>query len=419
MRWTWLALAIVAASSAPSAAFAQARSVVIAQLDGRNSAAARRVIQQGLEERGLTVTLADSDPGDDTAATTALANGADAVIGGRAASRGRNEWRVNLWVRDAQGGEQGRVRMRRVRGARGVSRLVGRLAEALAGVPTGSSPSAPVSEPAPTATEEPGSGGGDEPAEEAEQEEAESRPAPPPAASTSSDDDEEAPLIRLWGMVGAGVRSRSVELLNPDGVDGAYRIEPYFQINGRFGARFFDVLFVRYRFGTSIALDSRREAESLGNVDTHFFDMRADIGASYWIGGDVELGAAFGIGWDRYELAFNELVPTTDYVNLRPAVVGGFRLIERYLILDAEVGVRIPLSVGDLQALHGTNYRVIGVDGVIRLRGVIAPGFTWAIEGAFRHYDLLFRRAGAFAVNGQDSGWRATGFVGWELDLAP
>lgn len=398
------ATAVVLGLLRPAPADAQASSVVIARLDGRNSAAARRVIQSGLEERGLTVTLAGTDPADDVEATARLAQGASAgaVIGGRAAARGRGQWVVELWVRDAMGGPQGEVSMR-VRGRRGVSRLVTELAEALELVPTAASPTA---EPAssPPEPDEPDTGdAGTEPA------------ARPP--SPSDDDEPEAPTVSVWAMVGAGMRSRGIELLSPDGIDAAYRVEPYFEIAARAGARFLDILFVRASFGSSVALDSRREAPSLGNVDTHFYRLRGDVGASYWIDGDIELGGALGLGWDRYDLAFNELVPTAEYVHLRPAVIGGFRLIEQYVVLDAELGLRIPFGVGDLQSLHGVDYRVIGVDGVMRLHGVVDPGFTWAVEATFRHYDLLFRRGRAPNVDGHDAGWRATAYVGWQLDI--
>ncbi len=423
-----LAAALGAALIAtPAGARAQASSVVIASLEGRNSAAARRVLESGLQDRGLTVTLAELDPGGDTVATRALAAqaNAQAVLGGQASARGRGRWRVDLWVRDAMGGDQGRVRMR-VEGRRGVARLVAAVAEALSLVPTATSGGA-TSEGATTSGGAASGGAG--PADAAGAPPAASAgggsagagadPSPRPTASRLTDDagdGAEAPLVRVWAMVGAGVRSRAVELLSPDGVDAGYRAEPYFELSGLVGARFFDILFVRGRFGSSVGLGSRREAASLGEVDTHFFHLSGDVGASYWIDGDVELGAAIGAGWDRYELSFNELVPTTEYVHLRTAIVSGFRLVERLLVLDAEAGLRFPFGVGDLQSLHGVDYSVWGVDGRMRLRGVVDPGFTWAVEGGFRHYQLTFDRAGD-QVTGHDGGWHAVAYAGWELSL--
>ncbi|MCA9604314.1 MAG: hypothetical protein KC619_01885, partial [Myxococcales bacterium] len=224
----------------------------------------------------------------------------------------------------------------------------------------------------------------------------------------------EPPIVRAWLEVGAGVRSRAVELLAPDGVDAAYRAEPYFEVAARGGVRLFDVAFARIRFGTSVGLVSDREDPALGEVATQFVRLRGDVGASYWVDDTVELGAAFGLGWDRYELDFNELVPTAEYVHLRPAIVTGVRLVGRALVLDAEVGLRFPLGVGDLTALHGVDYQVIGLDGLLRVHGRVDPGFVWAIEGGVRRYWLTFDRPDG-QVRGQDGGWQATAYAGWEL----
>ncbi|MEZ4340231.1 MAG: hypothetical protein R3B82_26715 [Sandaracinaceae bacterium] len=201
---------------------------------------------------------------------------------------------------------------------------------------------------------------------------------------------------------------------SPDRVDAAYRAEPTSKVAARGGVRLFDVAFARIRFGTSVRLVSDREDPALGEVATQFVRLRGDVGASYWVDDTVELGAAFGLGWDRYELDFNELVPTAEYVHLRPAIVTGVRLVGRALVLDAEVGLRFPLGVGDLTALHGVDYQVIGLDGLLRVHGRVDPGFIWAIEGGVRRYWLTFDRPDG-QVRGQDGGWQATAYAGWEL----
>lgn len=395
--------ALVAVLGLAADAAAQARTVAVADLEGRGSGAARRVIVDGLEERGYEI----------------VGDGADARVEGSAASRGQR-WRIDLRVLDAAGEEAGRVRMR-VRGARGVSRLVARLDSVLEGMAgagaADASPSGEAvsdSEPAEGTSSEATSPDAPDPvagAPDAADPEPASAPTPSDAPDGASADADDLP-IQVLAQLGAGVRSRAIELLSPDGDAAAYRADAYFEITARAQARFFDVAFVRARFGSSIGLSSEREDPSLGEVDTLFVWIRADAGASVWIDDTVELGAAFGLGWDRYELAFNELVPTAEYVHLRPALVTGYRLVGRLLVLDAELGVRVPLGVGDLEGLYGVDHDTIGVDGVARFRGTIDPGFTWAVEAGFRQYWLEFAR-GEGAVTGRDHGWHATGYAGW------
>ncbi len=393
-------------------ASAQATRLVIAPLDGRGAGPARRAIRRALERRGYTVSLADTDPGDDPGASAALveASGAEALLGGRARGRGER-WRFDLWIRDARGGAQGNVSMR-VSGASGIRRLTARLHDALQSVPTSSSPRADGSEPARAAD----AGPADPVAAAAAS--ARSSREPPSSARASRDapasvrDDDPLP-VRALVLVGAGVRSRSVEILSPDGVDAGYRAEPFFEVTAQAEARFFDIAFVRARVGSSAGLISYREDPSLQPVDTLFTWVRADAGASVRVG-DVALGAAFGVGWDRYELTFNELVPTAEYLHLRPAGLIAVHLVGRALVIEGEAGLRVPLGVGDLEALHGVAYSAVGADGSLRLRGRLDVGFAWSVELGARRYWLSFQRPDGEAV-GTDGGWHATGYAGWEF----
>ncbi|MGE3632148.1 MAG: hypothetical protein AB7P00_19765 [Sandaracinaceae bacterium] len=408
-----IALALLSIAGTASA---QARSVVLAELDGSVATMVRRTLREGLGSRGVTVTMGEGNPGDDAGAITAMIQsaGADAYLGGSATGRARGPWRVDLVVRDTTGGEQGHVRMR-VANPRRRGALIAAVAEALALVPTASSPTAPETSGEPVAGE--GAVASSDPAQaQAEAGGSAGGSAGPAMAAPAREPHPPPPILRAWLVVGGGLRSRHVELLAPDGVDAGYLAEPYAELTARAGVRLVDIVFARFAFGSSVGLDSRRETPSLGNVDTWFYWMQGDVGASFWIDDTVEIGAAFGAGWDRYELSFNELVPTAEYVHVRPAILTGFQLVDRLLMLDAELGLRIPFGVGDLTSLHGTSYSVIGVDGAMRIHGVIDPGFVWGAELGFRHYALHFDRPGG-GVSGTDSGWNATLYAGWELSL--
>src|SRR5690606_23126336 len=288
-----LLLAFAAALALAAPAGAQVR-VAVGPFEGSAGDATERAIERELEGRGLEIVEGSSE--------------ADARVEGRAAFRGsrrRRTARVRLEVRAASG-EVRTVQMRvRARQLARVGRRVASEVEALAPAPEELAPvvAAPA---APRATP---------------------RPAPAPREPQA----ERAP-VQVLVQVGAGVRSRAVQLLAPDGLDAAYRAEPYFELTARAEARFFDIAFVRALFGSSAGLSSEREDPSLGTLESWFAWMRADAGASVLLGETVELGGAVGAGWDRYELAYNELVPTTEYVHLRIAALTSIRLIRELLV---------------------------------------------------------------------------------------
>ena len=388
------ALAVLSILLASSAALAQRR-VALAPLEGGGARALERALEGELDRRGYAVVRVERAPeGDADAAALMREVEADALIDGSATvvgSRRRRQLVAALSVRDASGAVHERVDMR-VRAAQTQS-VARRVASALDAMET------ETEAPAPRLVEE---GASRRP------------PARPPRGSSRAARTPQIAPVRALVLVGAGARSRAIELLAPDGLDAAYRAEPYLELTVGAELRLFDIGFVRARFGSAVGLTSRREDPSLGTVDTSFMWVSADAGASAVLDDTVELGGAFGVGWDRYELAFNELVPTAEYLHLRPALIASVRLVGRALVLDAEGGVRIPLGVGALESVHGREHDVIGADITTRLRGVIAPGFAWALEAGFRRYWLTFTRPDG-VVTGSDGGWHTTAWAGWEI----
>jgi hypothetical protein len=388
VRIARLALVIVAWMVASPEAHADAR--VGLALTGRGAAPVRAALERGLAARGLIVV--EASPTEDPA-TQAGALELSALVLGAVDAQGRR-WRAELRILDRAGREHARVERSVARGRE--EELVGALADALpAMTATPEAPAPSVREAAPP----------------------EAPPAPSPTVAdrepSATVDTPSTPLVTALVQVGAGLRSRAIELVSPDGADAAYRAEPYAELVIRAEARFVNIAFVRAAFGTSAGLRSEREDPRLGEVDTWFAWAQGDAGAVISLG-EVELGAAFGAGWDRYGLGFNELVPTAEYVHLRPAALLGVRLIGPALVLQAEGAVRIPFGVGDLASVHGIEHDVIGADGLVRLQGTIDPGFTWAVEFGARRYWLTFARPTGEA-RGTDGGWHTTLWAGWSI----
>lgn len=376
-------LLVVALSMLPAVALADGP--VGLSVTGRAGRDVQSALERGLAERGLRVVpVPEGEP--------AGGLGLRARVVGTARTRGRRV-EVDLRVLDPEGAERQRIQATLARGRD--AELVARLADALATLggpglvaeaPRGEEPTVIVPEPGPSARAD--------------------------AESDSPGLPSPSPVARAMALLGAGLRTRVVELVAPDGTDAAYRAEPYAELVVRAEARFFDVAFVRASFGTSLELRSEREDPRLGELESWFAWAQADAGASLVLDETVELGAAFGAGWDRYGLAFNELLPTAEYVHLRPALMLSVRLVGRALVLHAEGALRVPLALGDLASVYGVEHEAIGADGLVRLQGSVEPGFTWAIDFGVRRYWLRFTRAGG-SVQGSDHGWSATAWAGW------
>ncbi len=389
MRALGLALGLALALLASSA---RADARVGLSVSGRGAGAVRAALERGLAERGFTV-LDAGEVSLDAVAMRAEALDAALVVG--TVTPRRRRLRVDLRVFDRAGVERARVERRVARGRE--ERLVAAVADAL-----GAPESAPVP-PAPTAE-------ASAPASPSSA----SEPVPTPPADPMARDAGLASPVTALVQLGGGVRSRALEIVSPDGVDAGYRAEAYTELTVRAEARVFDVAFVRASFGTSVGLRSEREDPRLGVVESWFAWVQAEAGAAALLDGTVELGGLVGLGWDRYGLAFNELVPTAEYVHLRPAALLGVRLVGRALVLQAEGAVRIPFGVGDFASVHGVEHEVVGADGVVRLLGIIDPGFAWAVEFGARRYWLTFTRPDGVA-RGTDGGWHATAWAGWSL----
>ncbi len=417
---TWLLLA-------PGAVSAQPMRVAIVRLDGRDGGRVTRILRRALERRGYEVTRLAGGVGrdPDAMASAVEASGAEAVIGGTVrGSRGR--WRVRFWIRDRHGEERERFALR-VRGRRGRKRLVRKVHEALqrwgprgereasSGVSSGvdiepeTGRGAPARRAlAPSRASDPVRATALRASSEHVRDE-QSAVADAPASERG-----EAPWLHVLVQAGAGVRSRAVELPSPDGREVAYRAPAFFEVSGRAKATAFGIGVVRVRVGASMGLESVSEREALGHIDTSFVRLRADGGAQVLLGRAVLLGAVCGVGWDRYALAFNALLPSMEYVYLRPALYSAFRFAERLLVFEGEVGLRVPRGVGDVERLYGAVYEAVGADVLVRVSGELDPGLSWSVEGGWRRYWLTRVRPEKDA-RGFDAGWHAAGLLGWSF----
>ena len=398
------ALALACTLLVTGGAHAQQR-VALAALSGRGHEDAATRLREALAA-GAFVVVEDTAPiADEVDAAAALCArlGVAAVLGGEAVRRG-DRWRFDLFARDAAGAEWVRVR-RPARGPRALAEAVDALVARLAALPP---PVVATSVPPPETTNP-----------DVSEAESERGTAPEAAAvrgdetiSRDGDGSSAHRVVAFSAWLGAGMRTRTVTLIAPNGEDAGYAAPGFVELALGAEARFVDVLFVRGAASTSAGLRSRPAEPGRAPLDSWFASASVDLGARVTLDDAFELGLAAGVGWDRYALPFNEQVPTIAYAYVRPGALAAARVLGDTLVLEAEGGVRLPFAVGDLEALYGEDHVVRGFDVTLRLRGVVGPGLLWRVEGGYRAYSLAFRTVdGTF--DGRDQGYHAHAHAGW------
>lgn len=254
--------------------------------------------------------------------------------------------------------------------------------------------------------------------------------APPPAEAPQDG------LAILSGTIGVTVRNRDAALDLAAGGHRTYSSGAYPEIALAVEARPFanDAhlgrgLYLQGSFGHSLGLRSVTEdldcttdpAPAGCNVGTNF--LRFAVGAGWLapIEDIAEVGAGVTVGYDGYELAPNTVMPSAEYVYVRPGARGRIRLAREALVLDLEVAYRGVVGVGALATSFGEEAEAHGVDVGVGLGGNLFPvldlGFTWAVRFDYVHYALSFAGAAndAPASGGSESSARVTLLVGWSI----
>lgn len=397
--------------------------VAVMPFGGAGGSGARRQVQSALEDDGRVgaIDLGTVDgaaeragagsSGEDGIADAASELGARVIIQGNVSGRGRRR-RVVLTARDETGRQIGRAGGA-MRGG-GVSRAVrSLLGEALEGLPP--EPEEPVEAvPEPIVDEEP-AGGIDEEAEV---------------------DGEERPLQErspwLSAQVVLGIRTRDASVTLADTTNREWNARPvYAELGVRAELRPFasstDLLrglYGNFFFANSVGLQSTRvsgctptDADDC-KIDTNFFRVAFAVGFLFPLVDILDLGVEFGAGWDVYNIETNDVLPSAEYVYLRPALRSRLRLVDELVGIDFEMGVRPVVSRGAIGYDQGgdtTGFDVGGgLSGSIPLAGGV--GLTYGVEIAWVSYWLGYAEpetpSAMDATTGTDQGVRITFAVG-------
>lgn len=376
--------------------------VAVLPFSGPGATAARRTAISVLETEPR-VTVTDEGIADAAAERTgAGANGAQGVEGfarqiqvrvviqGTLSGRGARR-RIALTARDAHGAEIAThsTRMRGgAAGRRAISESLGALLDtALASLPAERRHERRVEEAAP--------------------------PPPPPPPEPTASFGEDPPVLTL--LVTAGARARDASIHLDDSTVRTYDASPYFEIGGRVELRplaheqsYARGVYVVAEAGGSIALSSRRMDGT--SVSTSFYRLAASVGYLVPIGDLLELGPGLGAGWDAFQLADNQAMPTVEYPYLRPALRARIRLMRETIVASLEGGFRVLFSREGLSSAYGARGDGFGWDIGGGLSGALDFGLAYWVEAGFTQYVHSFDASHAGflgqGVNGTDGGYR-------------
>lgn len=157
-------------------------------------------------------------------------------------------------------------------------------------------------------------------------------------------------------------------------------------------------------FSHAVALSSRNTLTD-EPVETRFWRLSMDVSMMFEADPAVELGMAFGFGYDAYTFGEQSLVivPTAEYLHLRPSLRTRFQLVGEVAVLELEAGFRGVLSRGALSDHFGEGGDTVGFDAVARLGGSADVGISWGLEAGMLGYVHFFDGDAATAAGSSGS----------------
>lgn len=408
------ALALLLATLSATPAQAQALpGCAVAPFEGSAGAVMRRSFSRALEESGFVRVIPEDevDRAGGGPADIARATGAALVITGDV-SGSRRARRVDLVAYDANGREIGRETVRVRSGAagrravdRGVNDL---LADALPQLASSAGETSAVRPPPVHTT-----------AAEAEEEE-EDEPDDAGTPSTPSRSDFGANPLLFVARLGVVVRTRDAEAVLSSGMPRSWRSNPvYVELHAGLELRPLaqenDLgrgLFLRGEFANAAGLGTLSPSGQA--VDTHFWRVGGDLGYLLPVGPAVEVGLAFGAGYDAYDLGPNTEFPSVDLIYLRPALRGRLRLVDEVVVVGLESGLRVAIDRGPITAAFGGG-DTIGFDVGGNVSGALDFGLAYQVDLTWVGYWHSFSGGGTLATgqDGTEHGFRVLVSAGY------
>jgi len=156
------------------------------------------------------------------------------------------------------------------------------------------------------------------------------------------------------------------------------------------------------------------------SLHTNTWELLGQFGYLYPIR-HVQVGGLAGVGGDVLRIDLNSVLPSSTIVYVRVGPAVAYDIVPSVLIVRADVGLRIPFALNQLEEAFGSDGSGIGVDAAATFGGKLNAGFTYALRFEWEYYHLRFSgpsmnvpAMGAGAA-GQDSALSFQLLLGWSL----
>jgi hypothetical protein len=103
-----------------------------------------------------------------------------------------------------------------------------------------------------------------------------------------------------------------------------------------------------------------------------------------------QVGGLVGVGADVLNIDLNSVMPSASIVYVRLGPAASIDVVEDYLTIRADFGLRIPFHLGGLESAFGLDSHAFGLDSTVTFQGRIEAGFTYALRFVWEYFDYRF-----------------------------
>lgn len=269
--------------------------------------------------------------------------------------------------------------------------------------------------------------------------EAAARPPPPPEPEViiyDDEEEEEEPLDStrwrhpfLAAMVGLRLRTGATHVTDTSGFQNRFDAEMYpeIEIDAALrpltddGDEALRGIFIGLRGSFSVGERYASRDDTLATMTSYRFQL--DAGYGYTIANVFELQGMVGFGSDGVLLDTPMGVaakdfPSTSLSYLRLGVAGRVRAYQDVFIVEAGLGGRVAVDVGEIAAAFGPSAFFGGMDVTLGVGGVVSPGLTYAVRFGYALHALEFSGGGgtnAAGTSGTDESIELRLLVGYSF----
>ena len=125
------------------------------------------------------------------------------------------------------------------------------------------------------------------------------------------------------------------------------------------------------------------------SLNTNTWRMVGQLGYLYPID-RWQVGGLVGVGGDVFNIDLNSVIPSSRIVYVRLGPAGSVDVVNDYLTIRADFGLRFPFHLGELANTFGADSRAFGLDSTVTFQGRIKAGFTYAFRFIWEYFTYRF-----------------------------